>query len=329
MFTTVQQQSRVHEVKVDYKKAGVDIDAANQAVKKIKKLATGTKSKAVLGNIGLFGGCFALNKQDVLVSATDGVGTKLKLAFMLNKHDTVGIDLVAMNVNDLICQGAKPLFFLDYIGCNKVDPRVIAQIVKGIVKGCKQAGCALIGGEIAELGDLYKKGEYDLAGFTVGVVKRKKLIDGSKIKPGDQIIGLASSGLHSNGFSLARKVLSSRLAAMILKPTKIYVQSILKLLAVVPVNGIAHITGGGLYENIERLLRKGLKVKIDRSSWRVPPIFKLIQKRGKVTEKELFRTFNMGIGMAIILDSKKIDKAISILERSGEKVFEIGEIIAR
>lgn len=312
---------------IDYKQSGVDIDAGNYAVQLIKPLVKSTNIKGVLGGIGQFGGCFAIDSKNVLVSSTDGVGTKLKLAFQLNQHDTIGIDLVAMSVNDVVCQGARPLFFLDYIGCNKVKPKTIQKVVAGIASGCKQAGSALIGGEIAELGDLYKKGEYDLAGFAVGQVSKKNIIDGKKIKPGDKIIGLASSGLHSNGFSLARKALKDKkYAKQMLTPTRIYVKSILKLTNKVQVNGIAHITGGGLFENIERLLKKGLKVQIDKSSWKVPEIFNLIQEKGEVKEKEMFRTFNMGIGMAVIVKDKDVQKTIRILKSCGEKVYLIGEI---
>ncbi|NQU16468.1 MAG: phosphoribosylformylglycinamidine cyclo-ligase [Candidatus Saganbacteria bacterium] len=306
---------------MDYKKAGVDIDAGTLAVKKIKKM--------VKSDTSLFGGCYTLDSGKVLVSATDGVGTKLKLAFMLNKHDTVGIDLVAMNVDDIVCQGARPLFFLDYIGCNKVFPDVIEKIVKGIVKGCRQAGCALIGGEIAELGDLYKKGEYDLAGFAVGEVDRKKIIDGKKIKPGDLILGLKSSGLHSNGYSLARKVLPKKYAKGLLIPTRIYAKSILKLLDKVAVNGIAHITGGGIFENTERILKKGLKLKIDKSCWKPQNIFKLIQDHGKVSESEMYRTFNMGIGMTIVVPKSQAKRAIRVLKNCGEIVYVIGEVVRK
>lgn len=304
---------------MDYKKAGVDIDAGALAVKKIKKL--------VKSDTGLFGGCFPIDKDKVLVSATDGVGTKLKLAFMLNKHTTVGEDLVAMNVDDIVCQGAKPLFFLDYIGCNKVSPSIIEKIVKGIARGCKMSGCSLVGGEIAELGDLYKKGEYDLAGFAVGIVDRKKMIDGKKIKAGDIILGLKSSGLHSNGYSLARKVLPKKYAKELLTPTRIYAKSILKLIDKVQVNGISHITGGGLPENVNRLFKKGLGAEIYKACWKPQQIFDDIQKIGKIAEKEMFRTFNMGIGMAIIVPKSQVKKAIKVLRSSGEKVSYIGAVV--
>lgn len=321
---------------MDYKKAGVNIEAGDEAVERIKKLAKSTRTKAVLGDIGLFGGCFVQDSGKVLVSATDGVGTKLKLAFMLNKHDTVGIDLVAMNVDDIVCQGAKPLFFLDYIGCYNVSPSVIEKIIKGIVAGCRQAGCALIGGEIAELGDLYKKGEYDLAGFAVGEVDRKKVINGKKIKPGDIIIGLRSSGLHSNGYSLARKALlkpktkvsvNREFIRRLLVPTRIYAKSILKLIDRVQVNGIAHITGGGLPGNIPRLFKKGLGAEVYKSAWKPQPIFAAIQKLGRVAEEEMFRTFNMGIGMVVIVPEPQADKAMKVLGSCKEKAYVIGEVV--
>src|SRR3989339_961485 len=312
-----------NNIMTTYKQSGVDIDAGDEAVERIKKLAKTTRTKGVMGDIGLFGGCFVQDSGKVLVSATDGVGTKLKLAFLLNKHDTVGIDLVAMNVDDIVCQGAKPLFFLDYIGCYNVSPPIIEKIIKGIVAGCKQAGCALIGGEIAELGDLYKKGEYDLAGFAVGEVDRKKVIDGKKIKPGDVIIGLKSSGLHSNGYSLARKVLPEKYYKELLTPTKIYAKSILKLIDNVQVNGIAHITGGGLPGNIPRLFRKGIGAVIYKSAWRPQPIFAAIQKLGNVAEDEMFRTFNMGIGRAVVVPKSRVKAALAVLEDA----VVIGEVI--
>ncbi len=284
-----------------YKQAGVDIAKSNLFVQRIKKLAP---------VIGGFSGLYPLDKNHYLSASTDGVGTKLKLAFLLNKHDTVGIDLVAMNVNDIICCGAKPLFFLDYFACSKLDLKVAEQIIKGINEGCRQAGCILLGGETAEMPGFYQEGEYDLAGFTVGLVEKNKVIDGSKIKPGDLIIGLPSSGLHSNGFSLVRKVFSEKelikFGKEFLTPTRIYVKEILSLITHYPspitaIRGISHITGGGFYDNIPRILPKNCQARIYKNSWQVPKIFNRIQKKGKIPEKEMFHTFNMGIGMVIIV----------------------------
>ena len=330
---------------VTYKEAGVDIEAGDKVAHRAKILARRTRIAGVLSDIGLPGGGFALGKNwndPVLVSGTDGVGTKLEIAFKLGRHDTVGIDLVAMNVDDIVCLGAKPLFFLDYIACNKVVPKTMEDILKGIVRGCELAGCALIGGETAELGNLYKKDEYDLAGFAVGVVEKKDVIDGRDIKPGDKIIGLASSGLHSNGYSLARKVLfdiaklsinkkmnglRGTLGAELLTPTKIYARSILKLLKNVKVKAIMHITGGGLPGNIVRVLPKDTKAVIDPFSWRRPAIFQLIQMLGKVSRDEMFRTFNMGIGMIVIVSAKDVGKTQKILLGEGEKTFVIGDML--
>jgi len=287
---------------MDYKTAGVDIDAGNETVQRIKKFVP---------DIGSFSGLFPLDtqgmKEPLLVSATDGVGTKLKVAFELDKHDTVGIDLVAMSVNDLICCGAKPLFFLDYIGCQKVIPEQIAAIVKGIHDGCQQAGCALLGGETAELSDMYANGEYDLAGFAVGVVDKSRLIDGSSIQPGDVLVGLPSSGLHSNGYTLARKVLGPEDYPEMLTPTRIYVKEIQQCLkAGVDIKGIAHITGGGLVENIPRILPEGLMMQIDYECWTIPEIFQKIQKQGNIAVEEMRRVFNMGIGMILIVSEKDL-----------------------
>lgn len=324
-----------------YKDSGVDIDAGYEVVRRVKKLARATRIPGVLGEIGLFGGCFELDKNHVLVAGTDGVGTKLKLAFEMDKHDTVGIDLVAMNADDVVCQGARPLFFLDYIGTHRVDPNIMEQILIGVVKGCKLAGCALIGGETAELSDMYAEGEYDLAGFAVGVAKKKDLINGQKIKPGDQIIGLASSGLHSNGYTFARQILladaqlpldekmrglDKSLGEELLTPTRIYAKSILGLIKKVKVKGIAHITGGGLPENIARLLPKGTKAFIDRSTWRPKGIFGVIQLYGKVSKDEMFKSFNMGIGMALVVAPKDVKKTLSLLKSQGETAYLIGEI---
>lgn len=289
---------------LDYKTAGVDIDAGNRSVELIKKFAP---------NIGSFSGLFPLNlegiKEPMLVSATDGVGTKLKLAFELDKHDTIGVDLVAMSVNDLICCGAKPLFFLDYIGCQKVIPEQIAEIVKGIAYGCAQSGCSLVGGETAELSDMYTAGEYDLAGFAVGIVDKSKVIDGSRIKAGDKIVGLPSSGLHSNGYTLARQVLHKADYPEALIPTKIYVKEILAMIeAGLDIKGIAHITGGGLVENIPRVLPKGLAINLNYGSWHIPDIFKKMQERGKIADAEMYRVFNMGIGMVLVVDDNQLEK---------------------
>ncbi|MBU0574136.1 MAG: phosphoribosylformylglycinamidine cyclo-ligase [Candidatus Margulisiibacteriota bacterium] len=324
-----------------YKNAGVDIEAGYEAVRRIKKLVRSTYNRGVIGDIGLFGGCYAVNKSQVLVSATDGVGTKLKLAFMMGRHDTIGIDLVAMNVDDIVAVGARPLFFLDYIACNKLEPGLIEKIVSGIAAGCKTSGCALIGGETAELSDMYKKDEYDLAGFAVGVVDRKKIINGKSIRPGDVVIGLQSSGLHSNGYSLARKIifnigkfkpqdhvkgLKKTIGEELLTPTKIYAPSILKLIDKVKVKGIAHITGGGLRENIERLLPPGCQAVIDRFSWKPQAIFQILQLYGRVATEEMFKTFNMGIGMAVVVAKKDVNKTLNLLQKSGDRSFVIGNI---
>lgn len=329
---------------ITYKQAGVDIEAGEEVARRAKILAQETKVKGVLGKIGLPGGCFTLGKKykdPVLVSGADGVGTKLEIAFMMGKHNTVGIDLVAMNVDDIVCLGAKPLFFLDYIACNKVIPKVMKKILKGVANGCKLAGCALLGGETAELSDMYKKGEYDLAGFAVGVVEKKKIIDGKAIKPGDRIIGLASSGLHSNGYSLARKVLfdvaklsirkkinglRGTLGEELLLPTKIYAKTILNLINKVNVKGIAHITGGGIPGNIVRILPKNMKAVIDPFSWKRLAIFQLIQMFGRIPREEMFKTFNMGVGMVVIVAEKDVDKTEKILLGAGEEAFVIGQI---
>ena len=325
--------------KTTYKDSGVNIEAGYDVMNKAKLAAKKTRIPGVIGDIGLFGGCFAINKDQVLVSGTDGVGTKLKLAFDLGIHDTVGIDLVAMNADDVVTTGAKPLFFLDYIGCHKVDPKVLGEVLTGIAEGCQLAGCALIGGETAELSDMYKENEYDLAGFAVGVVDRKKLIDGKKIKAGDIVLGLGSSGLHSNGYTLARNIffktaklsmktklkgLKKGLGEELLTPTRIYAKSILSLVNKIDVHGIAHITGGGLPENTARLLPKGLQITIDKFSWTPAPIFQHLQVYGDVDEAEMYKAFNMGIGMVLIVAKKDIAKSIAILQKSGEEVYQIG-----
>ncbi len=316
---------------VSYKDSGVDIDAGYEVVRRVKRLAKSTNIKGVLGEIGLFGGCFEIDKKGyknpVLVSGTDGVGTKVKIAFDMNKHDTVGIDLVAMNADDVACLGAKPLFFLDYIACNKVDPDIIEELLKGMAEGCRQAGCALIGGETAEMSDLYGKGEYDLAGFAVGIVDKKKIINGSGVKSGDDIIGLPSSGLHSNGYTLARKVLfdvaglnvNSKVDGLdvtvgeaLLEPTIIYSKTILKVIDKIKVKAIAHITGGGLPENVARVLPKGTKAVFDSSSWKAPKIFDVIKRYGNIGDAEMFKAFNMGIGMVLVVDKKDSAKAAKL-----------------
>jgi phosphoribosylformylglycinamidine cyclo-ligase len=290
---------------VTYKQAGVDIDKGNLFVKRIKKIAP---------VIGGFSGLYPLDKKHYLSASSDGVGTKLKLAFLLNKHNTVGVDLVAMNVNDVICCGAKPLFFLDYFACSKLDLKVAEQIIKGINEGCCQADCILLGGETAEMPGFYHEGEYDLAGFTVGLVEKNKVIDGRKIKPGDLIIGLPSSGLHSNGFSLVRKIFSKKelikYGEELLTPTKIYVKEILSAIRRQPsaISGIVNITGGGFYDNIPRILPKNCQAVIDKKSWQVPEIFRIIQDKGKIPEKEMFRIFNMGVGMVIIVDKFTLNR---------------------
>ncbi len=328
-----------------YKKAGVDVTAGYQSVELIKEAVRSTYNEGVVSDLGGFGGLYALNtkemKEPILVSGTDGVGTKLKLAFLMDKHDTIGQDCVAMCVNDIVCCGAKPLFFLDYMALGKNVPEVVATIVKGVADGCKMAGCSLIGGETAEMPGFYKQGEYDLAGFSVGVVEKEKMIDSQNIEIGDQVIGIASSGVHSNGFSLVRKIfdikeeninkqqeeLGMSLGEALLTPTKIYVKAILELLENVKVKGISHITGGGFYENMPRMLREGVSLKIQKDSYPVLPIFKLIQKVGNIPERDMYNTFNMGIGMAVIVKKEEVQKAIEILEQQGEKAYVIGEVI--
>lgn len=327
-----------------YKEAGVDITAGYDAVTLIKKHIKRTSTKGALSDIGGFGGLFLPDitgmKEPVLVSGTDGVGTKLKIAFLMDKHDTVGIDCVAMCVNDIICSGAKPLFFLDYIATGKTIPEKIEKIVSGIAEGCVQSGCALVGGETAEMPGFYPESEYDLAGFSVGIVDKEKITDSSKIKEGDVIIALPSSGIHSNGYSLVRKVfdvekkdikvyvpeLSKTLGEELLTPTRIYVKPVVKACEAGIVKGISHITGGGFYENIPRTLPEGLAAKIDKNAVNVLPIFELIMKTGKIDERDMFNTYNMGVGMILITDKNDADKAISILKENGEKPYIIGEI---
>lgn len=320
-----------------YKDAGVDITAGYRAVSLMKSHIKRTETSGVCSDLGGFGGMFELNieniKRPVLVSGTDGVGTKLKLAFLADKHDTIGIDCVAMCVNDIICCGAEPLFFLDYIACGKNVPEKIEQIVKGVCDGCEMAGVALIGGETAEMPGFYPVDEYDLAGYSTGVVDKDKVINGSLINEGDVVIGLASSGVHSNGFSLVRKVFDlndyskKEIIDTLLTPTKIYVKSVLSLFKEINVKGISHITGGGFYENIPRMIPDGLCAKIDRASIRVLPIFELIQKTGNISEHDMFNTFNMGVGMTVTVADKDKEKALKILENEGEAAYIIGEII--
>jgi len=329
---------------VTYKESGVDIEAGYKVIDLLRSAAK--PSKFVLSNFGGLGGLFEVDlkkyKRPVLVSCADGVGTKLKVAFMTGRHDTVGIDLVAMSVDDLIRCGAKPLYFVDYIACQKNDPDLMKALLKGIIKGCKLAGCDLLAGETAELPGLYAPGEYDLAGFAVGIVEKGSLIDGKKIRPGDIVIGLASSGLHSNGYTLARKVLfgSAKLKPTdhlrdlgrtvgeeLLEPTRIYAPSIMKLISKVKVKGIAHITGGGFEEKLGRILPKNVSAVINSSSWAALPIFSVIQRFGRISKQEMFKTFNMGIGMAVVVSPKDVDAAMKILRSSGEKVCEIGEVV--
>ena len=329
-----------------YAKAGVDITAGYKSVELIKKHIAKTNIKGVISSIGGFGGLFELDlkgiKKPVLVSGTDGVGTKLKIAFLMNKHDTIGIDCVAMCVNDIICVGAKPLIFLDYIACGKNYPEKISEIVKGISKGCIQSNCALIGGETAEMPDFYAKDEYDLAGYSTGIVDKSKIINNSLIKKGDIIIALSSSGIHSNGFSLVRKILNidnsninnvvkelgkKSIGEILLTPTKIYVKPILKLLKKIKVKGISHITGGGFYENIPRCIPNGLCAEIEKNKIKILPIFKYIQKIGNIEDTDMFNTFNMGVGMCIIVSKKDAEKTIEILSSCKEDAYIIGKII--
>jgi phosphoribosylformylglycinamidine cyclo-ligase len=316
---------------ITYKQAGVDIEAGYEVVKRIKKVAKG---------IGLFGGLFPFGKH-YLVGATDGVGTKLKLAFMLNKHHTVGIDLVAMNVDDVVAMGAKPLFFLDYIALHKVDPNLVEKLIRGMAEGCKQADVEIVGGETAELSDMYQKGEYDLAGFAVGIVEKSKVINGAKIREGDKIICLASSGLHSNGYTLARKVIFDQaqiqpkdkldgfdkpIGDELLTPTRIYAGLILDLIKKFKIKGIAHITGGGLPENLGRVIPPKRQAVIELNSWPIPKIFRLIQRLGDVDHEEMYKTFNMGIGMVLVVEAKQADRLMAYLKKKKETAYVIGEI---
>jgi phosphoribosylformylglycinamidine cyclo-ligase len=317
-----------------YQDAGVDIDAGDALVEAIKPFAKRTMRPEVLAGIGGFGALCELPKrykEPVLVSGTDGVGTKLKLAFAWNRHGSVGVDLVAMSANDVLVQGAEPLFFLDYFACGKLDRKVAENVVRGIAKGCEMAGCALIGGETAEMPGMYPEGEYDLAGFCVGVVEKSKILDGRSIVPGDALLGLASSGAHSNGYSLIRKIIgddkpNSDLQDALIEPTRIYVKPLLKLMAVIPVKGMAHITGGGLVGNVPRMLPPKTRAVIMKDAWPRPDLFKLLQENGKVADEEMFRVFNCGIGMVICLPKEQVPKAKMLLEREGELAYEIGRV---
>ena len=330
-----------------YAAAGVDVTAGYEAVDRIKPLVESTYIPGVMGSLGGFGGMFALDTagmaEPVLVSGTDGVGTKLKIAFLMDKHDTVGIDCVAMCVNDIVCGGAKPLFFLDYIACGKNYPERIQAIVEGVTEGCRQAGCALVGGETAEMPGFYPVDEYDLAGFSVGVVDKAKILSNDDVKEGDTVIALPSSGVHSNGFSLVRKIFDvenrdmkkplpelggKSLGETLLTPTRIYVKQVLSLMEHVKVKSVAHITGGGFYENMPRSMPKGLSVRIKRSDVRVLPIFDLIAKEGGIAERDMFNTFNMGVGMIVTVSPKDAGTALSVLRDSGEDAYVIGEVIA-
>ena len=328
----------------EYESAGVSLEAGYESVRRIKKHIASTSRPGVMGNIGSFGGMFDLAslgyKEPVLVSGTDGVGTKLKLAFMMDKHDTIGQDVVAMCVNDVLSQGARPLFFLDYIAVGKNFPEKIEAIVKGVADGCRLADCGLIGGETAEMPDMYDIDEYDVAGFTVGCVEKSKMIDGSKTKAGDVVIGLKSSGVHSNGFSLVRKIifkdhnldlnekytLSRTLGESLLEPTRIYVRPVVAVLDEVDVHGVAHITGGGFYENMPRCLKEGLGIKINKGSWDIPEIFDFLQKTGNISEHDMYNVFNMGIGMILVVDEKDVEKTMEILKNNGENPSVIGTV---
>jgi phosphoribosylformylglycinamidine cyclo-ligase len=334
---------------LSYKDAGVDIDAGDALVDRIKPLARRTMREGVLAGIGGFGALFEVPKryqEPVLVSGTDGVGTKLKLAFALDRHDTVGIDLVAMSVNDILVQGAEPLFFLDYFACGKLSVDTAAQVIGGIATGCEQAGCALIGGETAEMPGMYPDGEYDLAGFAVGAVEKSRIINGRTIEPGDVVLGLASSGAHSNGYSLVRRVIerahgslsSPRLrddfhgrsfADAVMAPTRIYVKPMLELMQHLPVKGVAHITGGGLLENVPRILGESLQAVLYRDAWKMPPLFAWLQQQGQIADTEMHRVFNCGIGMVVVVAADDADEAITRLTGLGENVSRIGEIVDR
>ncbi|MFH1009221.1 MAG: phosphoribosylformylglycinamidine cyclo-ligase [Candidatus Latescibacterota bacterium] len=342
-----QQAPTAGDGAVTYAAAGVDIDAQTRTTHRIRDLARTTFSPEVLTDIGLFGGLFAPNwqayKEPVLVSSTDGVGTKLKVAFMMDKHDTVGLDIVNHCVNDILAQGAQPLFFMDYLAMGKHREDVALDVISGMAAGCREAGCALLGGEMAELPEFYQPGEYDLAGMIVGMVDRSEIVDGSSIEPGDILLGLGSDGLHTNGYSLARKLLfqvrklrvgdhvetlDCTVGEELLRPHRSYLKSVSALMKQVRVKGIAHITGGGLIDNIPRILPEGTSAHIRLGSWAVPPIFRLLEEIGHIASKELFRTFNMGIGMVIVVNEREAQRARKILETEGERVYSVGEIVS-
>ncbi len=330
---------------MDYKSAGVDVEAGYKAVELMKGHVKSTFRPEVLTDIGGFGGLFSIAKakdmeEPVLVSGTDGVGTKLKIAFVMDKHNTIGIDAVAMCVNDVVCSGAEPLFFLDYIACGKNEPEKIADIVSGVAEGCRQSGCSLIGGETAEMPGFYPVDEYDLAGFTVGIMDKTKSIDGKRICEGDVLLGIASSGIHSNGYSLVRKIfditkeslntyydeLGTTLGEALLTPTKLYVKPVLELIKQVDVKGLSHITGGGFIENIPRMMPEGTKVNIEEGTWEILPIFKLLEEKGNVERMSMYNTFNMGIGMVAAVAKEDAEKAVKVLESIGEKAYIIGNV---
>lgn len=329
-----------------YRQSGVDIDAGEDAVRRITPLARATNRVEVLGGVGGFASFVKIPagyREPVLVSSTDGVGTKLRVAFLAGRHDTVGIDLVAMGVNDILVHGAEPLYFLDYIAVGRLDPAQIETVVGGIAEGCRQAGCALVGGEMAEHGGGHPPGEYDLAGFAVGVVERARLIDGAAVRAGDQVLGLASSGLHSNGFSLARRIVfdvmrlgvrdsfpgtGRSVADEMLEPTRIYVRSIQKLLQTIEIHAMAHVTGGGLTGNVPRVLPAGCRARLSRSTWSIPPVFEALRKAGRVDDADMFRTFNMGIGYVVIVPPAAVEPAVRLLHEAGERVFRLGEVVA-
>ena len=333
---------------IDYEKAGVSLEAGYEVVRRIKQHVASTNRPGVMGGIGSFGGMFDLAslgyKEPVLVSGTDGVGTKLKIAFAMDKHDTIGIDAVAMCVNDVLAQGAEPLFFLDYVALGHNIPEKVEAIVAGVAEGCRQAGCALIGGETAEMPGMYADGEYDIAGYTTGVVEKSKLIDGTKVKVGDVLVGIASSGVHSNGFSLVRKIvadaglsLSQRcpelgdavLGEVLLTPTNIYVKEVLEVIRRCDVHGVAHITGGGFDENIPRILRDGQGIEVREGSWEILPVFRALEKWGQIPHREMFNIFNMGVGMVLALDASEAEAAVSILSAAGRKASVIGCVTDR
>jgi len=330
---------------VNYEKAGVNLEAGYEVVRRIKQHVASTSRKGTMGNIGSFGGMFDLSslniKEPILVSGTDGVGTKLKIAFAMDKHDTIGIDAVAMCVNDVLAQGAEPLIFLDYVALGHNIPAKVEAIVAGVAEGCRQAGCALVGGETAEMPGMYTDGEYDIAGYTTGVVEKSLLIDGSKVSTGDVLVGIASTGVHSNGFSLVRKIVADaglsyqdsiaefggkKLGEVLLTPTRIYVKQVLDVIRNCDVHGISHITGGGFDENIPRILHEGQGIEVNEGSWEILPVFQMLEKWGKVPHREMFNIFNMGIGMVIALDPSEAQKAIDILAKHGEKATVIGKI---